>query len=280
MTHFTDGVDAHASLRRNCASPNAGMTGSAMSVQRRYGDPNCGRNSHPSLLAAAGLAIAASASVANASFVGWVGALSNHGSFVYLDVYAGMSGSNDHLLNVFNMNISSAGATFVQGATPDTSRWAPSYGTSTRDSADSFVTLGMMTDGSQTSASGATSRDPSFTNYLTSGATTIAHNAGWYNTDPLGTDADAVLLLPAVQHANWVGATATYGIWVAHFVFNAAEIAPGASVSFSGTAGYRDAGSRTAQFGQDTRTFALVAPAPGALAALALGGCAARRRRR
>jgi len=236
------------------------------------------RNSHPSLLAAAGLAIAASASVANASFVGWVGALSNHGSFVYLDVYAGMSGSNDHLLSVFNMNISSAGATFVQGATPDTSRWAPSYGTATRDSADSFVTFGEENYNGITYSSSETTRDPNFTNYFVAGATTIPTLAGWYSPNPLSTAGDALSLVPAVQHATVLGAPADFGIWVAHFAFDASSIAPGASVHFEGQSGYRLAGSQTALFGRDSQTFVL--PAPGALALLGLGGVAARRRRR
>ena len=236
------------------------------------------RSSRVRLLTATGLAVATTASVADAAFVGWVGALTDHGSFVALDVFAGMSVPTQHLLNVYNMDIATAGATFVQGDTMATRTWAPAFGTATMDSADSFVTLGMLSDGPLTLASSATSRDPNFTNYLTPGATTIPHNAGWYNGDPLGTDADAVMLVPAVQRATWMGAAAKYGIWVAHFVFNVADIAPGASVGFAGTAGYRDAGSTVAQFGQDTRTFAL--PAPGALAALVVGGCAARRRRR
>jgi len=228
-------------------------------------------------IAAAGFA-AALASSASAGFTGWTAAMTNHGSYLYVDVFAGVSVASQHLLNVFNMDIAATGATFVQGNTPATRTWAPAFGTATMDSADSFVTLGMLVDGGQNYASGATSRDPNFTNYLTSGATTIPHLAGWYNTDPLGTDGDAVDLLAAVPNARWDGAVPTYGVWVAHFVFNSADIVPGATLSFAGTAGYRDAGSQVALYGQDTRSFAL--PAPGAIVVLALGGFASRRRQR
>ena len=228
-------------------------------------------------IAAVGLA-AALASSATAGFTGWTAAMTDHGSYLYVDVFAGLSVSSQHLLNVFNMDVAATGATFVQGNTMATRSWAPALGTATMDSADSFVTLGMMVDGSQIYASGATSNDPNFTNYLTAGATTIPHLAGWYNTAPLGTDADAVSLLSTVPNARWDGAIPTDGVWVAHFVFNSADIAPGATLSFSGSVGFRDAGSQVALYGQDTRTFAL--PAPGAIAVLALGGFASRRRPR
>jgi hypothetical protein len=64
-------------------------------------------------IAAAGFA-AALASSASAGFTGWTAAMTNHGSYLYVDVFAGVSVASQHLLNVFNMDIAATGATTVK----------------------------------------------------------------------------------------------------------------------------------------------------------------------
>ena len=123
-------------------------------------------------------------SVACAGFVGWTGTVRSVGSWVMLDVYAGFDGASQHALNVYGADITFGGATVVQAAGART--WAPVAGSSTFDSADSFVTLGADRFDGVVYAGFDTVRDPSFTNYLTPGATGIPQQAGWYASNPLG----------------------------------------------------------------------------------------------
>ncbi|MEI6475458.1 MAG: hypothetical protein WCO75_08695 [Planctomycetota bacterium] len=193
-----------------------------------------------------------------------------------MDVFAGFDSASDHVLNVYDMNIVATGATFFQGTSLAERRWSPGAGSATSESLDSFVTLGEATDAGTTYAAFATAADPSFSNYNTNYATTIAANAGWYNSNPLSTEGDAVLLSADPAFARF-GAESTHGVWVAHFVFNTAAVETGASVAFSGGIGFKNPTTAGAQLTTGTANF--VIPAPGALALLAaVAGTRSRKR--
>ena len=224
-------------------------------------------------------AVSLVATGAHAGFVGWTGYVHSSGGYVMLDVFAGVSSSQDHLLNVFSTEIAAIGTTFYQAPGLATKAWNPYFGTSTMNSADSFVTLGVFeSTGTNYSASG-TAGDPSFTGYSPTPAsapsTAIASGAGWYTTQPLSAESDAKPL-PAFFAGSWQGAQAPMGIWVAHFAFDASTITAQSAVSFLGSAGYKVGASTNAEFGTDARVFVL--PAPGAFALMA--GAATRLRKR
>jgi hypothetical protein len=216
---------------------------------------------------------------AHAGFVGWTGYVHSSGGYVMLDVFAAVSNSQDHLLNVFNTQITANGTTFYQAPGLATKAWSPYFGTSSMDSADSFVTLGVFeSTGTNYSATG-TAGDPNFAGYsptpVSAPSTTIPAGAGWYTTQPLSSESDAKPT-PAFFTGSWQGAQAPMGIWVAHFAFEASTITAARSVSFLGTAGYRVGPSTVAEFGTNAQVFML--PAPGALALVA--GAATRLRSR
>ena len=228
------------------------------------------------------MVVAASCTVtgANAAFVGWTGRVHSAGGYVLLDVFAAVSSQQDHLLNVFNTQIAATGTTFYQAPGLATKAWSPYFGTSSMDSADSFVTLGVFeSTGTNYSATG-TAGDPNFAGYsptpVSAPSTTIPAGAGWYTTQPLSSESDAKPKPAFFGAGSWQGAQAPMGIWVAHFAFEASTITAESSVSFLGTAGYKVGSSTVAVFGTDAQVFML--PAPGALALLA--GAATRLRSR
>ncbi len=213
------------------------------------------------------VAVGCAVTGANAAFVGWTGHVHSSGGYVMLDVFAGVSSAQDHLLNIFGTQITANNASFYQAPGLANKAWSPYFGTATMNSADSFVTLGVFeSTGTNYSASG-TAGDPSFTDYSPTPAsapsTTIPTGAGWYTNQPLSAESDA-RQLPAFYAGNWQGAQAPMGIWIAHFAFDASTLVAGSSVSFSGSAGYKVGTSTNAEFGTDAQVFVL--PTPGAIA--------------
>ena len=217
---------------------------------------------------------------AHAGFVGWTGSVRSSGGYVLLDVFAAVDGAQDHLLNVFGMQVSARGTTFYQAPGLATKAWNPYFGTSSMNSADSFVTLGVFESTGTSYAASATAGDPDFAGYsptlASAPSTGIPSGAGWYTSQPLSAESHA-RQLPASYAASWQGAQAPMGIWVAHFAFDVSTITAGSSVSFAGNAGYRVGASTNAVFGSDSQVFML--PAPGAVTLLAAAAASMRCRR-
>ena len=217
---------------------------------------------------------------AHAGFAGWTGYVHSSGGYVMLDIFAGVTDAQDHLLNVYGMQVSATGASFYQAPGLATKAWNPYFGTSSMDSADSFVTLGMFESTGTNYAASTSAGDPDFAGYsptlASAPSTGIPSGAGWYTSQPLSAESDA-RQLPASFAGSWQGAQAPMGIWVAHFVFDASAITAGSFVSFAGSAGYRVGASTNAVFGSDSQVFML--PAPGAVTLLAAAAASVRRRR-
>ena len=226
------------------------------------------------------IVVGTAATSAHAGFAGWTGYVRSSGGYVMLDIFAGVTDAQDHLLNVFGMQVSATGASFYQAPGLATKAWSPYFGNSSMDSADSFVTLGMFESTGTNYAASTTTGDPEFVGYsptlASAPSTGIPSGAGWYTSQPLSAESDA-RQLPASFAGSWQGAQATMGIWVAHFVFDASAITAGSFVSFAGNAGYRVGASTNAVFGSDSQVFML--PAPGAVTLLAAAAASMRRRR-
>lgn len=224
--------------------------------------------------------VGTAATGAHAGFAGWTGYVHSSGGYLMLDVFAGVTDAQDHLLNVYGMQVAASGATFHQAPGLATKAWNPYFGTSSMNSADSFVTLGVFESTGTNYAASGTAGDPDFTGYsatlASAPSTGIPNGAGWYTSQPLSTESDA-RQLPASFAGSWQGAPASMGIWVAHFAFDASTVAAGSFVSFAGNAGYRVGASTDALFGSDSQIFML--PAPGAATLLAAAAASVRRRR-
>ena len=210
-----------------------------------------------------------------AGFVGWTAKIQDTGTHYIMNVFAGMESTSDKLLNVFNMNISASGTTFFQQSGVAPSKWKPIDDTSSNASIDSFVTLGGFQYNGAYFSSYSTAGDPNFTNYTTSNQTTIPALTGWYNGTPTVSDIFAVSLSSFAGDTVGNSASASYGVWVAHFAFAKSATGSTANVSFSGRGAFNGGTNLL-----DSRIFAVgPVPAPGALALLGLAGFASRRRR-
>ena len=237
---------------------------------------------------------------ADAGFLGFVALAKQSGANVLVDIYTAVGNASDKFLNVYDLNASTTAAGgFFQQAGLATKTWKPDAASfnSTRSSVDSFMTAGTYSGGAyggEYYASTNTNGDPNFTGTswnatpASAAATTIPANAGWYTGDPTSVDNTAQLLAPlAVGYTRFdTGATAasggtdgsegsanaTYGIWCAHLVI-AGILNPNlmsSNITWSGSVVMRDVPSARIS------TFA---PAPGAIALLAVAGCSTRRRR-
>ena len=210
-----------------------------------------------------------------AGFVGWTAKIQDRGTHYTMDVFAGMESASDKLLNVFNMNITASGTSFFQAAGNAASKWKPIDDTSSTSSIDSFVTLGGFSSYGDNYSSYSTAGDPNFTNYTTANQTTIPALAGWYNGTPTVSDIFAVSLSGFAGDTVANSASASYGVWVAHFAFAKSATSGTANISFGGRGAFNGGTNLL-----DTRIFAVgPVPAPGALALLGLAGFASRRRR-
>ena len=234
----------------------------------------------------AAIAIVGTASLiasADAGFLGFVGSVRNVGGNTVVDVFAGVSNASDKFLNVYNTVSNSV---FVQKAGLATKTWKPDTAgfTSTRNTLDdSFMTAGTFSGGAyggEFYASANTNGDPNFTGTSWSGtpasaaATTIPNLAGWYTGDPTSVDNVTESLLGMIGRQDLSGgATATRGIWCAHFVVAGNN----AVINFNAYASIKD--GVTGGTSQAGSSGAFNAPTPGALALLGLAGFASRRRR-
>ena len=123
--------------------------------------------------------VGTAATSAHAGFAGWTGYVRSSGGYVMLDIFAGVTDAQDHLLNVFGMQVSTTGATFYQAPGLATKAWSPYFGNSSMDSADSFVTLGVFESTGTSYAASATAGDPDFAGYsptLASAPTSTSHS--------------------------------------------------------------------------------------------------------
>ena len=228
------------------------------------------------------VATAASAIVASADagFLGFVGSVRNVGGNTVVDVFAGVSNASDKFLNVYN---TVSDGVFVQKAGLATKTWKPDSAgfTSTRNTLDdSFMTAGTFSGGQyggEYYASSNTNGDPNFTGSswnatpASPAATTIPNLAGWYTGDPTSVDNVSESLLGMIGRVDGTGAaTATRGIWCAHFVI----VGNNAAFNFSAFTSIKDGVTGGTSQGQSS------IPAPGALALLGLASIALPRRAR
>ena len=228
------------------------------------------------------VATAASAIVASADagFLGFVGSVRNVGGNTVVDVFAGVSNATDKFLNVYN---TVSDGVFVQKAGLATKSWKPDSAgfTSTRNTLDdSFMTAGTFSGGQyggEYYASSNTNGDPNFTGSswnatpASPAATTIPNLAGWYTGDPTSVDNVSESLLGMIGRVDGTGAaTATRGIWCAHFVI----VGNNAAFNFSAFTSIKDGVTGGTSQGQSS------IPAPGALALLGLASIASPRRAR
>ena len=240
------------------------------------------------------------AASANAGFLGFVALAKQSGANVMVDIYTAVGNSSDKFLNVFNLNASTTAAGgFYQQPGLATKTWKPDAASfnSTRSSIDSFMTAGTYSGGAyggEYYASTNTNGDPNFTGTnwnatpASAATTTIPANAGWYTGDPTSVDNSAQLLAPlAVGYTRFdTGATdasgntagsvgsanATYGIWCAHLVI-AGILNPNlmsSNITWSGSVVMRDL---------PTESISTFAPAPGAIALIAVASFLPRHRR-
>ena len=217
---------------------------------------------------------------ADAGFLGFVASVRNVGGNTIVDVFAGVSNASDKFLNVYN---TVSDGVFVQKAGLATKTWKPDSAgfTSTRNTLDdSFMTAGTFSGGQyggEYYASSNTNGDPNFTGSswnatpASPAATTIPNLAGWYTGDPTSVDNVSESLLGMIGRVDGTGAaTATRGIWCAHFVI----VGNNAAFNFSAFTSIKDGVTGGTSQGQSS------IPAPGALALLGLASVASPRRAR
>jgi hypothetical protein len=225
------------------------------------------------------LAVLSLSAPASAAFVGWAAysRVDAATSTVFVDVFANFDGASDRVLNVFNANVAASGAGFLQSGLTSRKAWAPQAG-QTVDDRDSFMTIGGTFAGEEFYASAATGGDPGFTatagawnpTILSTPSTAVPANAGWFAGNPNSVDIVAIDL-DAATGGLWQNRAARYGVWVAHFAFDATTVSAGDTVSFSSQVGYKANGNPGgALYGTDARVFSI--PAPGAIALLAAAG--------
>lgn len=217
------------------------------------------------------------AAPAGAGFVGWAAASRIDGTTLFVDVVANFDSAADRLLNVYDAQIGVVGAAFLQDLAMPRKAWAPAAGQTGGDR-DSFMTIG-GTAGLFDAASASTGGDPGFSSTpgawaptpLSAPSTSVPPNAGWYASDPSGAEILAMDLEPA-SGLDWQNRSGRYGVWVAHFAFDLASLAPGGSIGFAGQVGFKATdGPGGAMFGGGSARFSII-PAPGALTLLAAAG--------
>ena len=240
------------------------------------------------------VAATAAAILSSTSFAAMTGVCASvhrTGGYTMVDLYATMNAQSDLLqfMSLRTLTTTAAGG-FVQGSSPGLKGWAPDVNfTSTRDSLDSFLTLGGSQYGNPAG--------PYYANL------SLFPSAGWSNgtwtgTPPsapsnsltsdvtiswsvISTDTKArgISLAGLEGRMNVQGNAegSNWGVWFAHLVV--AGDAP-FNVTF-GTWGayYQDSPYYTRTYVDGGQLSFTVLPAPGAIAALACAGLAPRRRR-
>ena len=242
-------------------------------------------------LPAAATAAAILSSTSFAAMTGVCASVHRTGGYTLVDLYATMNAQSDLLqfMSLRTLTTTAAGG-FVQGSSPALKGWAPDVNfTSTRDSLDSFLTLGGSQYGNPAG--------PYYANL------SLFPSAGWSNGtwtgSPLSapsnsltsdvtiswavistdTKARGISLAGLEGRTNVQGNAegSNWGVWFAHLVV--AGDAP-FNVTF-GTWGayYQDSPYYTRTYVDGGQLSFTVLPAPGAIAALACAGLAPRRRR-
>jgi hypothetical protein len=231
--------------------------------------------------------IAAAAAVvasADAAFLGWSAFVRSSGNFTVVDVFAVTDTANHALLNVYDAQISTSNAGgFFQAAGLASKSWKPDLTsfTSTRDSIDSFMTVGAsrFAGDSNVYAGLTTNGDPNFVPFTwnvtpsSQPANVVPALAGWYTGDPTS-DTLRAEDLSAVAGVRQ-GAAGGFGIWAGHLVLNTLETR---TISWTAFGTVKNLGSNTSQ--QLTFAEVFTVPAPGAIAVMGVAALASGRRRR
>jgi hypothetical protein len=242
---------------------------------------------HPRNLLPASAAALSCAVPASAGFVGWTArtSIDPTTSTVFVDVFAGFDGTTDRVLNVYDADIVASGATFLQASSVARKAWSPEIGQTSVDR-DSFMTLGTEVAEGIRYASTATAGDPGFTSFAgawngtpgSAPSTTVPDKAGWYASNP----ASAAIVAEALDGAGahgWQNRSTQFGVWVAHFAFDAGSVSAGANISFTASIGSKpDANPGGWTIATDSRMF--LVPGPWSLGLAAVAGIGQGRRRR
>jgi MYXO-CTERM domain-containing protein len=237
--------------------------------------------SHIALLGAATIAAGA-----HAGFNGWTAFARSVNGYTVVDVFAATSSSNHKMFNVYDATIStSAAGGFVQGAGTSAKTWKPDLTnfTSTRESTDSFMTVGASryAGDSNVYAGETTSGDPNFSSVsgawnatpASLPANTVPTLAGWYSSDPPSSSlvAEDLSLVQGLR----LGAAGSHGVWAGHLVIAGTNTQ---TISWSAYGTVKDL--TTGNTDQLLFSQVFTVPAPGAMGLLAVAGVASTRRRR
>ena len=230
------------------------------------------------------IAAAATAASADAAFLGWTAFVRTTGGYTVVDVFAVTDTANHKLLNVYDAQVSTnlAGG-FFQAAGLASKTWKPDLTsfTSTRESIDSFMTIGASRfEGDSNVYAGLTTNgDPNFVPFTWNGtpasapATVVPALAGWYTGNP---DSDTLLAedLSLVSGARQ-GAAGGFGVWAGHLVLNTLSTQ---TINWSAFGTVKNLSNNASQQLTFAETFTV--PAPGAIAVIAVAALASARRRR
>ena len=223
---------------------------------------------------------------AHAGFNGWTAFARAVDGYTVVDVFAATTTANHKLFNVYDGTIStSASGGFFQAAGLATKTWKPDLTsfTSTRESLDSFMTVGAARyAGDPTVYAGdTTAGDPNFLavpgawNATPASllAVSVPALAGWYTTSP---PSDTLLAEDLSQvSGERLGASGSHGVWVGHLVLAGTDLR---TISWTAFATVKDLGTGVTQQLAFSEVFSV--PAPGMAAVLAVAGLAGMRRRR
>lgn len=230
------------------------------------------------------LSAAALASSSHAAFLGWTAIARTARGATVVDIFAVTSSANHKLLNVYDASIgTSDSGGFFQAAGLASKTWKPDSSgyTSTRDTIDSFMTIGAERfDGDPNIYAGSTTAgDPNFVSPYWNGtpaslaASTVPSLAGWYSTDPTSSTLLAETLSGVSGERQ--GTAGLYGVWAGHLVI--ASTAAN-TITWNVSATVKNLETNLSQQLTFTNTFTI--PAPGAFALLGIARAAARRSRR
>lgn len=249
------------------------------------------RNLASFLSAAAVLSATASAS---AGVTGMVASVRTIGGYTVVDLFVGMSSPEETVVGAYStipvVGIStSAGSGFVQGASLAERGWAPDTTslTSTRDSLDSFATVGRTQYGDPSGpiyanpdlaqvgfAAGTWNAAP---NSLP--ASTFSPGASWFSLQVNNPDAQPESLAGLVGRIDATSGAAgtSLGVWIAHLVLAEAN----ATISFDLSIAHKtDPTVPPVLYTPLEGAFAVPGPAAGAAFALGAVGLRSRRRTR
>jgi len=239
----------------------------------------------------AGLAAALLVPTASAAMNGVCASVRTAGGYTLVDLYATFSSAEDRLqgITLQTLNTSAPGG-FVQGNSPALKGWAPDPSfTSTRDSLDSFLTVGEST---YDDPSGPSYANLSlFTSLFPAGTWTgspftpqsnslaVELDCGWFTfvNDPNNGALDISGLQGRIN-VHGSGATSQYGTWFAHLVIAGTGPAT-VNIGKWGASYFRPIGT-TAAYWPISLHSSFTVPSPGALAVLAAAGIARRGRTR